>query len=683
MVIFITATDTGVGKTMVSSLLARGLTQQGVAPESICYFKPVQTGPRYEDVEVVRHWAPQISFASLYHYPQPSSPDQAQKAAPGLPQVRRERIAEELRRLSARYEYVLCEGAGGLYVPLDHEGSSWWDVLKDFPMQILLVVRSALGTLNHSALSLRALEYQGLSAFLVVMNGNLHKENEASLRRMFPDQRLISQQQVNCDEEHKEAAQRLAALCLESLAVDKAARSEKRNKARDYEREHIWHPFTQHQEGHAPLWVQGARDLSWTLESGERILDGISSWWVSGLGHGREELGRVLAGQQQTLDHVLYGGVAHEPAALLAGRLVELAQLEAPASGNSEPLKRVFYSDNGSTAVEVALKMAYSYSQRRRSLGPEPRFLAVAGGYHGDTLGAMSVSAATRYHTPYAALFAPTEYLQPQLLAPVHRSACYAVEQAVAALEEQFAQHHASYLALICEPLLQGAGGMLIQHPRWLEALVGLCRRYGVPVIFDEVFTGYGRLGFPFAFQKLGMAPDILCTSKGLTSGTLPLAVCLATEEIFAAFLSARSEDALLHGHTFTAHATACAVALKVLDLYHEGGLFQRAQQLEGFYERAQHEVQECCRGLWQDPRIFGSVWAFEVGGGEDTDERGYFAASAQRVAQCALRRGLFVRPLSRTLYLAPALTVSEEELMGMCRILTESLVEAAAQNPC
>ena len=484
---------------------------------------------------------------------------------------------------------------------------------------------------------------------------------------------------------------------------------------------------------------------------------------MSGLGHGRGELGRALIEQQQRLDHVLYGGVAHEPAALLAGELIQLAgescqreetsglggdhqcddsadhhpdqrRLRSPKregpykdqqaetsgersehtdsenissadhGGQEEPLSRVFYSDNGSTAVEIALKMAYSYTYRTRDVGPEPRFLAVSGGYHGDTLGAMSVSAQTRYHTPYEPLFAHTEYLQPYLTHGTESSSepAISLNLLIAQLEERFRIHHQSYLGFICEPLLGGAGGMLMQHPAWLRAVVKLCRQWKVVVIFDEVFTAYGRLGYPFAFQKLGLVPDILCTSKGLTAGTLPLAVTLASEKIYGAFLSEKSQKALLHGHTFTAHPTACHVARKVLEIYLQEKLFSRALNMEKLYRRVLADLGvgdlldgelDSQEGPGNRPgfqpinlRVLGSVLAFEVGdgyhnsrgdsddGGEDHRTHAYFRPRAMAVARRAGELGLFVRPLGRTLYLAPPLSACDDELQEMTEILFRAL---------
>ena len=674
MVIFITGTDTGVGKTLVSSLLARGL-EKTTDPAQVCYFKPVQTGPHKEDEKTVRSWAPHIQYASLYHYPTPCSPDQAAQAHPHLPKVSVPVITEKLQKLDRDYSYVLCEGAGGLYVPLNEEGDTWWDVLRSFPMKLILVTHSSLGTLNHTTLSLRAIEAHGQKTDVVIVNGPEHPENIASLQRMCSPQTFMELFPIKTAEDHEQTSEQVTADLLEVWERKEYLKKTRRGWAKKFDHSYTWHPFTQHKNQEPPLWVEGARGHSWTLEDGTELLDGISSWWVSGLGHGRKELARVLSYQQQKLDHVLYGGTAHEPAAFLARELVDITY-NMHADKNSPRLQRVFYSDNGSTAVEVALKMAYSYSQRKRKLGSHPRFLALSGGYHGDTLGAMSVSAETRYHTPYEALFAPTEYLKPWLIPPHHNKEYSSLEEALDSMESLLAREHENYLALICEPLVQGAGGMLMQHPTWTHTLVRLCRKYGIPVIFDEVFTGYGRLGSPFAFQKLGITPDLLCTSKGLTSGTLPLAVTLSTEEIFSAFYSSRSEDAFLHGHTFTAHATACAVALKVLEIYKKNHLFSRATHLEQVYHKAIANLKTFPKQALHS-RVLGSIWAFEVGSSPKKDsQNSYFAKTAQQIAHRAQNYGLFVRPLGRTLYLAPSLTISDEELLKMCSILGQATEE-------
>jgi adenosylmethionine-8-amino-7-oxononanoate aminotransferase len=305
---------------------------------------------------------------------------------------------------------------------------------------------------------------------------------------------------------------------------------------------HCWHPYTQHgAESAPPLAVASASGALLTLEDGRELIDAISSWWAILHGHGREELIDAMERQARKLDHVLFAGATHEPAVRLAERLCEVA----PAG-----LTRVFYSDDGSTAVEVALKMAYQRWVQRGE--PERRvFVALEGAYHGDTFGSMSVSDPD----PFFAAYTP-------LLFEVRR--CAPDSEALATLLDELGNKAAG---VIVEPMVQGAAGMRMHPASFLQAARTLTREHGLPLIADEVMTGFGRTGRLFACNHADVAPDLLCLAKGLTGGIFPLSATLATEEMFESFLSQDKARAFFHGHTFTAHPVGCAVALASLDI--------------------------------------------------------------------------------------------------------------------
>ena len=320
-----------------------------------------------------------------------------------------------------------------------------------------------------------------------------------------------------------------------------------------FDRAHVWHPYTQAQTAPAPLPVVRAEGVWLELADGRRVLDGISSWWVNLFGHNHPRLNAALAAQAETLEQVIFAGFTHEPAARLAAELVTLA----PAG-----LSRVFYSDDGSTAVEVAMKMAI---QQWRNRGEERRriFVALEHAYHGDTFGAMAAGGDPVFHGAFADLMCEV------LRAPV--PSCEAeVGGAVAALEALLDREEDEVAAVLVEPIVQGAGGMRLHPPSFLRGVREATRARGLPLIADEVFTGFGRTGKMFACEHAGIAPDLLCLSKGLTGGYLPLAATLASEEIYAAFLSGERGRAFFHGHSYTANALGCAVARASLALFAE-----------------------------------------------------------------------------------------------------------------
>ncbi len=391
----------------------------------------------------------------------------------------------------------------------------------------------------------------------------------------------------------------------------------------DRDRKVVWHPYTQHGLGLPLLPVVRAEGAWLHLEDGRRILDAISSWWVNLHGHGHPALARALAGQARELDHVLRAGATHEPAVLLAETLVAAVQ----ARGTS--LSRVFYSDDGSTAVEVALKMAWQWGLQT---GRTPsRFLALEGGYHGDTLGAMAVGAHSGMHEPFAPLLPPVDFVPPGDVP--------ALEAALAA---------GGHAAMILEPMVQGTAGMRMHSADYLRDVQRLCRQHGVLLILDEVFSGFYRTGPCFAFEHAGVSPDLLCLSKGLTGGTLPLAVTLSTESVYEAFLSTDRRRAFLHGHSYTGNPIGCAVALASWALLHEAGA---AEARERIASRTRAHVAQL------GGRSLGTIGAVDLTAGD------YFSDLALRLQRAALERGVLLRPLGPVLYSVPPYCTTEAEV--------------------
>ena len=327
-----------------------------------------------------------------------------------------------------------------------------------------------------------------------------------------------------------------------------------------WDREHLWHPFTQMQgfrEEELLIITQGQGNYLFDLE-GNRYLDGVSSLWANLHGHRRPELDRAVTEQLGQVAHSTLLGLAHPPAIVLARRLAQIA----PAG-----LTKVFFSDDGSTAVEVALKLAFQYWQNRGR--PEKRrFLKLSNSYHGDTLGSVSVGGIPLFHQVYhSLLFDTLEAPSPYCYRCPHRGDCR--EQCLAVLEEQVAVHHGELAAVILEPVMQGAAGMLPQPPGYLAKVREVTRKHDVLLIADEVAVGFGRTGRMFACEHEQVSPDLMCLAKGLTGGYLPLAATLATDEIYDAFLGEFAEfKTFFHGHTYTGNPLAAAAGLANLDIF-------------------------------------------------------------------------------------------------------------------
>ena len=405
-----------------------------------------------------------------------------------------------------------------------------------------------------------------------------------------------------------------------------------------------WHPYTQHALETDFLAVASARDAVLTLEDGRELIDAISSWWTCLHGHGHAPIARAIAAQVQHLDHVIFAGLTHAPAVELAERLVAVAP---------EGLARVFYSDNGSTAVEVALKIAYQQWVHRGE--PERRvFVALDGAYHGDTFGAMSLGEREPFFSAFDALLFEVRHVAPN---------AEALAAALAELGPRAA-------GVVIEPLIQGAAGMLMHPPAFVRAVRELCDEHGVPMIADEVMVGFGRTGSLFACSQAGITPDLLCLAKGLTGGMFPLSATLATEELFGAFLSSDKRRTFFHGHSFTANPIGCAAALASLDscLTHDvpAKLAHIGTHIEARIA-ADHPTNA------GPLRRTGGIVAFDLTVPEG--DTGYLSRVGPDLRALAIDLGVLLRPLGNVLYAMPPACTTDEQADR----IADALLELAA----
>lgn len=436
-----------------------------------------------------------------------------------------------------------------------------------------------------------------------------------------------------------------------------------------WDKRHVWHPFTQMQEWERDEQIIIARgEGCWLIDTdGNRYLDGVASMWTNVHGHCRRELNDALKEQVDRLEHSTLLGLASEQSIILAARLAEIT----PTG-----LDRFFYSDNGSTAMEVAVKMAYQY-QVHSGRPERSRFVTFRNAYHGDTLGAVSVGGIGIYHSTFKPLLFET------LQAPAPY--CYRCElgcsrlscnmACIDALEELMKGNEGLVAGLVIEPLVQGAGGMIVQPAGFLKRVRELCDRYDILMIADEVATGFGRTGEMFACQHEGVVPDIMAISKGIAAGYLPLAATVTGDKVYSAFLGSYAElKTFFHGHTFTGNPLACAVALKSLQLFRQDNLLAELQPKIARLKRGLDEfaalphvgdVRQC--GLAAGVEL---VEDRETGSPYPWEER-----VGIRVCLEARKRGVFSRPLGNTIVIFPPLVISDGELDLLLKVLKESIL--------
>ena len=419
----------------------------------------------------------------------------------------------------------------------------------------------------------------------------------------------------------------------------------------------IWRPFTQMKTA-SNKWpkVLRAEKARLVLETGREVIDAVSSWWVITHGHCDPWIVREAQKQSAVLDQVLFANFTHDPAENLIRELSPLLP---------ENLQRVFFSDDGSTAVEVALKTALQ-SQKQRGEVKRKKFLTFRHSYHGDTAGAMSVSGPGIFNAPYRPL------LFSSVVAEQGRFSTDAPEVFYRDFERKIEQHHKTLAGVIIEPFIQGAGGMIIWPEKALRRICRLTREAGAFLIFDEVMTGFGRTGSLFAFERLNVTPDILCLAKGLTGGFLPLALTICNEKIYQSFLSDKKEHSLFHGHSFTGNPIACASAcgnLKKLKKYRKS-LEKKWKAVELLHEERGRRL----RGRVKDVRWKGLVAAVETE--KDSSTKGWASPRAEFWTEKALEKGVFLRPLGDILYILPPYSITRAELHKVWDVIEELLDE-------
>lgn len=399
----------------------------------------------------------------------------------------------------------------------------------------------------------------------------------------------------------------------------------------------VWHPFTQLKVAPLPIAIVKGEGAYFYDDKGKRYIDGIASWWVNVHGHAHPYLAQKVSEQLQILEHSIFSGFTHEPAVRLAERLLQrLPQNQS----------KIFYSDNGSTAVEVALKMAFQYWSNQGIT--KTKIIALENAYHGDTFGGMSVGARNAFNLPFSKLLFDVIHIP----VPVKGKE----EETMNALKEALKQEDIA--AFIFEPLIQGAGGMVIYSSEVLDQLIELCRAKNVITIADEVMTGFGRTGKFFANDYLNNKTDIICLSKGLTGGVMPLGVTSCAKFIYDAFLSDDKMKTFFHGHSYTANPTACSAALASMDLFDKPEAFENIDRIEKKHNAFLQKIKSHIALM--DVRQLGTIIAFEIKTKEQTN---YLNSLAEQISDFFISKGIILRPLGNIVYILPPYCIKNEDL--------------------
>ena len=419
----------------------------------------------------------------------------------------------------------------------------------------------------------------------------------------------------------------------------------------------LWHPFTQSKVSIDPVVIDAAKGEYLYDVDGNEYIDLISSWWINTHGHCRKEIVDASFQQSQKLEQVLFAGFTHRPAVSLAEKLVNILP---------KNLSRVFYSDNGSTSVEIAMKVAIQYWYNKGE--KKNKFIALRGGYHGDTFGAMSVGKTSGFYKPFESILNKNFFItfpddwkgNNEIEQNEIKSLCEA-KRIVQAEKKKIA-------AVIIEPLVQGASGMKICRQDYLTKLVNIFKESGIIVIFDEVMTGFGRTGKMFAADHLKVEPDIICLAKSLTGGFIPLAATIFSEEIHSKFVDDDLDKTFLHGHTFSANPVACSVALSSINLFQEDKTFEKIRNISEIHKNCLKELSK--KPCVSKVRMLGSIAAFNYSGISEV----YGSKDSQNLREKFLRNGLLLRPIGNTIYLMPPYCIKSKNLIKSYEKLNEIL---------
>lgn len=674
--IFITATDTGAGKTIISCAIGLALKKRGI---DVGVMKPFQCAGRDTDfLTKTLGIKDEKEFINPYYAKEPLAPYVAFKRA--KVKIDLKKIFKAYRELHKMHEFLIIEGAGGLLVPLK-ENYLVADLIRDMDIPALIVARSGLGTLNHALLTQKyALDY-GIKVKGIVMNSfrgkTLAERTNPEILKEYLDAPLIGIMPYIKNVKSQNGLKALAKEAEKSLDFKTLFREEKSpmKKLVAQDKKYVWHPFTQMKdwlEGE-PLIIEEARGSYLKDTKGTWYLDGVSSLWVNVHGHRKKEIDVSVARQLNKIAHSTLFGLGNIPSIELARELIKIAP---------RGLAKVIYSDNGSTAVEIALKIAYQYWQHHGAA--KTKFIHLENAYHGDTVGSVSVGGIDLFHKVYKKLLfdcyrADSPYCY---RCPKNKSYLLCNFECLDSLKEILDAHHGEIAGLIVEPLVQAAAGILVWPPGIYQEMAKLCKKYNVLFIADEVAVGFGRTGAMFASDIEKVSPDILCLAKGITAGYLPLAATLTTEKLFNGFLGEhKDKKTFFHGHTYTGNPLACAAALANLEIFRKEKTLEKLEPKIEFLKDELEKFKELENV--GDIRQKGLIAGIELVKNKHTKEPYPWEEKIGiKVCQKAREYGVILRPLGNVIVLMPPLAITKEELKHILDAAYKAIFELTQNQP-
>lgn len=666
--IFITATDTGVGKTLISCGLSYALKSRGI---DVGVMKPIATGAIKLHERLISHDVRLLTnssgvldkneFINPYLFKKAVAPYAAAKLEKRAISVAKIRNAFNI--LAKRHQFIIVEGAGGLLVPM-LDKFFILDLIIELGLPVIIVSRLGLGTINHTLLSIEAARLRGIEILGIIFNQTERRFGIAEKTNPDIITKISKIETLGVIPHIKDfGIKNLAKIVTANVNIEKILKSpslsNKKNSDRlkRLDKKFIWHPFTQMKDylKEEPVIIEEGRGIYIKDTDGRWYIDGVSSIWTNVHGHRNRSLDAAIREQLAKISHSTLLGLANVGSIELAHRLIEVAP---------KNLSKVFYSDNGSTSVEVALKMAFQY-WRENGKPDKIRFITFENAYHGDTIGSVSLGGIDLFSKLYKPLLfntikAPSPYCYRCSFDKRYPQCNF---ECLDRLELLMKKYHKSSAALVIEPIMQGAAGMIVAPNGFLKEIRRLCTKYNIFMIADEVATGFGRTGRMFACQHEGVGPDIMTVAKGISGGYLPIAATLTTEKIFRGFLfDYKDKKTFFHGHTYTGNPLASAVAIANLDIFKKDRVLERLKPKVRFLS----DILSTFRNLAHvgDIRQKGFMVGIELVKDKNTKEPYTWQERIGiKVIQDTRRNGLILRPLGNVIVLMPPLTTSEEEL--------------------
>lgn len=692
--IFITGTGTGVGKTLVCAGLAAALKNRGI---DIGVMKPLATGALRrknrlispdaaflkkasgieDDLSLINPYSSKFALA-----PEIAFRKEGRRISPA-------KIIDCFNSLLRKHQLLLIEGIGGLLVPICPDYLIV-DLIRDLDVGLIIVSRNCLGTINHTLLTIRQAQDYGCDILGVVFNRISQDKNDISQKTNPEIVRKICKVDILGEIPYvrnisvvKDKFQELAEIINKNINLDSILKKIN-NEQQDFnykdlarfDKKYVWHPFTQMRDWQRenPLIIEEAKGAYLKDIRGNWFLDGVSSLWVNIHGHRRQEIDCAIKKQLNKVAHSTLLGLANVPSIKLAQELIKIA---------AKGLTKVFYSDNGSTSVEVALKMSFQYWQHKGKK-QKTKFIYLENSYHGDTLGSVSVGGIDLFHKIFHPLLfnsfkvdSPYCYRCPKdMVYPSCRFAC------LEKLKQVLEKNHNRIAALIIEPIVQCAGGMIVWPKGILSQMRKLCDKYNVLLIADEVAVGFGRTGKMFACEQEKVSPDLLCLSKGLSAGYLPLAATLVKEKIYNAFLADYSDKkTFFHGHSYTGNPLSCSAALASLEIFKKEKTLQKLQPKIKFLKQQLLRFNDL--SYVGDIRQKGLIVGIELVKNKTTKEPFTWQDKiAIKVCQEVRKYGVILRPLGNVIVLMPPLVITKNEIKKLLDTTFKAIKEVTEDYP-